>query len=65
MQRRIQKAWLTLACSSLSTTVRAKRTTKALTQRVGAKPTGKENYWMLKYWYANIVGMDHVGRNSP
>ena len=37
MRRKIQKARLTLSCSSLSTTAKGKRMTKALTRRVGSK----------------------------
>ena len=41
MRRKIQKALLTLACLSISTTVKGKKKTKALNPRVGSKADWK------------------------
>lgn len=64
MRRKIRKARLTLTCSSLSTTLKGKKMTKALTQRVGAKADWTRNLLVCLYYnYVSVVGMDNLGRN--
>ena len=56
MRRKIQKAQFTLACSSLSTTVKGKKKAKALTHRVGSKADWKRKlqvcvcYCIITVW---------------
>ena len=54
MRRKIQKARLTLACSSLSTTAKGKKKTKALTHRVGSKADWKRKLQVCVCVYACV-----------